>query len=479
MTHPPTAPPASLPVAPAPPGPAAAPPGPPPGASPEPPRRSALAEGWSRVRAAARTEPGRLRIMGAVIAGLLVLFGGVSAWQVADRSAAADTVVDSSQPLSTDAAEIYRLLADANTTAAAEFLAGANGDAEARGQYERDVDRAGRLLAQAAAHGAGTGRSQEIIEQLNEQFLTYTGLVETARANNRQGFPLGGAYLRYADEQMQKQDGMLDLAEELYALETQRLRDDISAAKSWPWPAMAAGVVALVVLAWAQRRNYQRTNRVFNPGMLAATAATVLLLWLAGAQTLARSNLNEADSSGVQSLNALNEARTEALKARGQENLVLVARGAGDTFEANYQDHMAEFAGEGNAQPGGADGESLLGRASSLADDDEGRQPIEEAMAATEEWRNRHEMAREAELAGDYNRALGLVIGPEDSSGQFFGQVDQELGNAVAHEQEEFEAAADSGRGALGGLLVGAVALAVLGAACVVAGIGRRLAEYR
>jgi hypothetical protein len=462
-------------VAQVPPGAPAAPPGPPGGAPEEPPQPSAFAEGWSRVRAAARTEPGRLRITGAVIAGLLVLFGAVTAWQVADRSAAADTVVDSSQPLSADAAEIYRLLADANTTAAAEFLAGGSGDAASRGQYQRDVDRAGQLLTQAAAHGAGSGRSQTIIERLNEQFLTYTGLIETARANNRQGFPLGGAYLRYADEQMQKRGGMLDLAEELYDLETRRLSEDISAAQSWPWPALATGVAALAVLAWAQRRNYQRTNRVFNPGLLAATAATtVLLAWLAGGQTLARGNLSDADSSGVQSLDALNEAWTEALKARGQENLVLVARGAGDAFEESYQGHMEEFAGGGGTSEG-----SLLARAASLADDDEGRQPVEDAMAATEEWRHRHTQAREAELAGDYNRALALVIGQKDSSGQFFGQVDEALDGAVDHEQEEFEAAADSGRGALGGLLVGAVALAVLGAGCAVAGIGRRLAEYR
>jgi hypothetical protein len=478
VTHPPTAPPASPPAAraaTAPPGPPPAPvpaPGAPPGAAPEPPHRSAFAEGLARLRGAARTEPGRLRLIGAVMAVLLVLFGAVTAWQISDRSAAADTVIDSSQPLSADAAEIYRLLADANTTAAAGFLAGADEDDDTRGRYEDDIRRAGELLTQAAAHGSGSGRSQQIIEQLNRELARYTGLVETARANNRLGFPLGGAYLRYADARMQE---MLPSAERLYLLETERLQGDIADAKSWPLPALSMGVITLAALLWAQRRNYQRTNRVFNQGLLAASAATtVLLLWLAGAHTLARGNLNDADEGAAQSLSALNDTRTEALKARGDENMVLVARGAGDDFETSYQNHMTSIAG---GQDGGTSG--MLERAAALADDDEGRRPVQEAMRSTEEWRERHRDARELELDGDYNGSLALVIGQEGSTGETFDQVDQFLRDAVAHEQEEFDEAASGGRSALGGLVVGAAALAVLGAVAALLGIGRRLSEYR
>jgi hypothetical protein len=154
-----------------------------------------------------------------------------------------------------------------------------------------------------------------------------------------------------------------------------------------------------------------------------------------------------------------------------------VARGAGDAFQASYEEHMANFAG-GDGEDGG-DSDSQLERAASLADDEEGRQPIEEAMGATEEWRDRHGQARDAELAGEYNDALRMVIGAEDSSGEYFTQVNSALDRAVSHEQSEFEAAADAGRGALTGLAVGAVGLAVLGAVSALVGIGRRLSEYR
>ncbi|MGW7674150.1 hypothetical protein ACWGJX_44980, partial [Streptomyces sp. NPDC054775] len=91
---------------------------------PGPPSRTAFAEGADRLRSAATTEPGRLRVIGAVLALLVIAFGAVTAWQMTDRSNAADDVLHSSQPLSAGAADIYRSLADANTTASSGFLAG-------------------------------------------------------------------------------------------------------------------------------------------------------------------------------------------------------------------------------------------------------------------------------------------------------------------------------------------------------------------
>src|SRR4051794_21543226 len=82
-----------------------------------PARRTAWAEGVDRLRTAATTEPGRLRLIGAVLALLVVAFGAVTAWQMTERSSAADDVLHSSQPLSAGAADIYRSLADANTAA--------------------------------------------------------------------------------------------------------------------------------------------------------------------------------------------------------------------------------------------------------------------------------------------------------------------------------------------------------------------------
>lgn len=476
MTHVPTAP-----VSQAPPAPAL-----PPGLPPETPRRRAWAEGAARLRAAARTEPGRLRLIGAVIAVLLLLFGALTAWQVGGRAATTGTVINDSQPLSANAASIYRSLADANTTAAAGFLAGGEEPRSVREGYERNIATAAELLAAAAAHSAGSEKSQEHIERLNRELPVYTGLVETARTNNRQGLPLGGAYLRYADERMQEE--ILPVAADLYALENESFHSDLDDAASWPWAALGSGLLALTALAWAQRRHFLRTNRVFNPGLLAATAAvTMLMLWLTAAHGLARASLQDADQEAARSLSVLNEAWAQALQARANESLTLVARGAGGAFEENYQDRMAGLAGgparEGGAEDGTEASGGLLGEALELADDEAGSRPVQEAVRSAEEWRARHREARSLENAGEYEAAVEQVIGTaetvEGSTGEAFDEVDASLKEAVRHEQGQFDATARRGRSVLSGLTAGAAGLGLLGAVAAVTGIGRRLSEFR
>ncbi|MEU5506281.1 hypothetical protein AB0G89_02105 [Streptomyces fungicidicus] len=483
MTHTPhnTAPPPgttapTMPAVPPQPRPAPTPPPTPASTPPQEPekRRTAFAEGADRLRRAATTEPGRLRIIGALLAALVVAFGAVAAWQMTDRAAAADDVLTSSQPLSSDAADIYRSLADANTAASSGFLAGGQETAASRDRYEKDIRTAAAKLVNAAANSEPDSPSAATITELNRLLPEYKGLVERARTYNRQGFPVGGAYLRYANEKMQEQ--MLPAAEDLYTTENQRLRSDYADATPYPWAAMALGVVALAALAWAMRRNYLRTNRVLNHGLVAATtAAAVVLLWLTIGHTLARSGLNDSYDNGVRSLNVLHDARIASLKARGNENLTLVARGAettkvGDeTFDAYDYDFDRDMDTLGKG----------LALAQRLADDDSGAEPVSSAAGNMTEWKKRHEAAREQDENGNYQQALDMVIGAEGATGECFDGVDENLATALAHEQDEFRRAAGDGRDALTGLPAGAAGLAVLGAAGAVLGIGRRLSEYR
>ncbi|MGG8406237.1 hypothetical protein ACM614_06235, partial [Streptomyces sp. 12297] len=423
-------------------------------------------------RAAATTEPGRLRIIGAVLAALVVLFGAVTAWQIADRSAAAEDVVSRSQPLSADAASIYRSLADADTASSSGFLAGGQESRAVRDRYLKDISNASRLLVKAAANTEGSQESRREIALLGEQLPRYTGLIEQARANNRQGLPLGGAYLRYANEQMSTQ--LLPAAQRLYEAETGRLYRDYDAANTWPVAALGTGVLAIGFLVWAQRRNYRRTHRVFNHGLLAATTASVaVLLWLAVGHTVARADLGASRADGQESLKVLNDARISSLQARANENLTLVSRGAvlapdkkSDKYDVDYTGNMAGL-------------DSGLARAARLADDEAGAEPVARAMTAVREWQARHQAARATDVKGDYEGALVQVIGGRDSTGASFDKVDAALQQALAHEQQEFSRAARDGLGAFGGLVAGAVVLAVLGALASLLGIGRRLSEYR
>ncbi|MCX4974424.1 hypothetical protein [Streptomyces sp. NBC_00620] len=444
---------------------------------PTPPRRTAWAEGVDTLRTAATTEPGRLRIIGAVLALLVVAFGAVTAWQMTDRSAAADDVLNSSQPLSASAADIYRSLADANTAASSGFLAGGQETKASRTRYEADIRTAAEKLVTAAANSEPGSPSADTIAKLNKLLPEYKGLIERARANNRQGFPLGGAYLRYANATMQ--DKMLPAAKDLYTKENQRLEADYADATPYPWAAIGLGVLALGGLAWAQRRNYRRTNRVLNQGMAAATAASaVVLLWLVVGHSVARAGLNDSYDHGVRSLNVLNDARLASLNARGNENLTLVSRGAEtkelkdgtvvDAFDYDFQQEMDDLT-------------KKLAAAAELADDKAGEEPVAAATGNMKEWKVRHAEARKADDGGQYQAALDKVIGSKSDkpTGECFDGVDKNLELALVQEQSEFKQAASNGLDAMTGLSVGAAVLAVLAAAGALLGIGRRLSEYR
>ncbi|MFJ8730137.1 hypothetical protein [Streptomyces bauhiniae] len=439
-----------------------------------PVRRTAFAEGAERLRDAATTEPGRLRVIGAVLALLVVAFGAVTAWQSGERATAADDVLTRSQPLSSGAAAIYRSLADANTAASTGFLAGPRESAANRERYEDDIRTAASGLVRAAADTEPGSASEATVRKLNRLLPEYKGLVERARVYNRQGYPVGGAYLRYANEKMQTE--MLPAAQDLYTKENQRLDADYADATPYPWAAIALGLLALAALGLAQYRDFRRTNRVLNHGLVAASAATVVvLLWLVVGHTVARSGLFGSYDHGIRSLNVLHNAQIAALKARGNENLSLVARGA-ETVEVNGKKQDAYYYAFDRDL---ATLDARLTEARRLADDAKGGEPVDSALGDTAEWKHRHGTARTEDEAGNYQRALDLVIGTDDTTGAAFDGVDRSLTRALGHEQTEFDRAAADGRDAMTGLPEGAAVLGVLGAAGAVSGIGRRLSEYR
>jgi hypothetical protein len=406
----------------------------------------------------------------------MVAFGAVATWQTTARSSAADDVLHHSGPLSAAAADVYRSLAGANTAASSGLLAGGNETPDSRERYEKDIRTAASGLATAAASSDPDSASGRTVARLNAWLPRYKGLVERARANNRMGYPLAGAYLRYADDLMREK--MLPAAEDLYAQENRRLTEDYADATPYPWLALALGVVALLALAGAQRREFLRTNRVLSPGLLTATAATtVMLLWLLTGHSLARAGLDDSYEHGVKSLNVLNDTRAASLQARGAENLTLISRGAETVNVSGTVQDKFELAFE-ESMKGLSRG---LDAAGALADDPQGTKPVDKAKSSMLEWRKRHKEARKADDAGNYQDALDRIIGPDDKSPTrvCFDNVDRSIRQALEHEEAEFEQAASDGRAALTGLPVAAAALAVLAAAAGLLGIGRRLSEYR
>ncbi|MFB7122312.1 hypothetical protein [Kitasatospora sp. NPDC056273] len=457
-----------------------APPAARPGGAPEKRPPAAVATGVrARLAQATRTPPGRLRLAGVVLAVLTVAFGGLTAWQLETRAQAADRVVSYSQPLSRDAAEIHRSLADAATTAASGFLlAGAEPDA-VRTRYEQDIATAAKLIAQAAARTTATSPAQGSLSRLNQQLPAYAGLVETARADNRQGIPLGGAYLRYASEQMQTV--LLPAAAELAAAENQELADDYAEAKAVPWGAYGLALVTLAALAWVQLTLFRRTNRVFNIGLLGATAAVLAGgLWLAVTGLTTSAALKRSVHEGAAPLKALNTARADVLTARLAENLHFVARGSTTKYADQWTKAVGDLAGTTDVPADRSAGSlpEALRLAPSAA------QPgVREAARQFDEWRKRHDEARKREVfEADYQGALEATVtakGDAATADASFNATDKALAQAADIEQDRFKQAAEGTGGDLRTAAVAAALLGLVAAAAALRGLGRRLAEYR
>ena len=145
----------------------------------------------------ATTTPAKLRLLLVGLVVLCLVWGGLAAWVVSQRASGANDVVSTSEPLSLDGQQIYRALSDADATAASAFLSGGLEPLAARHRYQADIAQAAAHLESATA-AAGHSPAARDLAKLSAGLPVYTGEVETARADNRLGLPLGAAYLREA-----------------------------------------------------------------------------------------------------------------------------------------------------------------------------------------------------------------------------------------------------------------------------------------
>ncbi|MGH3645810.1 MAG: hypothetical protein ACRDTM_01310 [Micromonosporaceae bacterium] len=413
------------------------------------------------------------RRLGAWLVALVLLAlvtGLVGGYQIDDRSSVVDDVALRSGALSTTELALYQSLSDADATAASAFLAGGLEPPKLRQRYENAIARASAALA-TAADGAPAEQSATITE-LSVNLPVYTGLVERARAYNRQRLPLGAAYLRQASSLMR--ETLLPAAQKLYQDEARRLDAAQRSADGGLWLTLLLVVVLLGGLAWAQRELTGRTNRVFNRGLLVATAATLVAgIWLGVATFAAAGHMDASRRDGAAQLALLAEARIVALQARSDEAMTLIARGGGAEFEEHYTDEIKRLVG--------LVGDSgLLAEARKQATEDQVRDALDEAIATARQWRAVHSEVREADNAGNYNDAVTKTIGDApDSAGSLAGKLDAQLARAIGYASARFHQEAARARGALYGVGYALGVLMLITAVGIAVGLQRRIREYR
>jgi hypothetical protein len=403
---------------------------------------------------------------------LSLVWGALAAFTVVHYASAASSVVAVREPLSLDAQQIYRNLSDANDTAATAFLAGGLEPAAARQRYLDDIRAAGSEIEAATARGGAAAGASADLATLATQLPVYAGEVETARADNRLGLPLGAAYLREASELMR--GTLLPAASAMYATENTSLRATSGQATGLPLivitivTGLGTGFVLYRVSRWLNRV----THRVFNSGLLvAAAAAVVSLLWLAGAYAVGRADLLTAQARGSAPVEALAQADIAALQAHSDESLTLIDDIGDDSYQTAYLRQRAAL-GPG---PG-----TLLTAAQTAAAGSPASGQAAAAVRYAQAWYKAHAAVRALDDSSNHAAAVGSVLGsgPGDAGTQF-RLLSARLAAGIAADQAAFDSSARASDEAFTGLEPGVIVLTLVMAAGCARGLNRRLAEYR
>ena len=413
----------------------------------------------------------RLLLVGLVV--LSVGWGAVGAWTVSQHAAAASEVVTTSEPLSLAAQQMYQSLADADVTATTTFLSGPQQPLAARQRYAADIAQVATDLAELK-DGAAAGGQQfaASLSAVSTGLPVYAGYVAQARTYSSLGYPLtGGSFMQVASEEMHLT--LLPAARTIYARENAALATASAGATGLRWIVITVVLAALigVILYRTQRWLRRRTHRMVNYGLLAASAAMVVVIgWLAIAFVSARADLQQGLGHGSDPAQTLAQASIAAQQGRGDEILNLISRSGTASFEQDFQTVRQDL-GPG---PG-----TLLTDSASSSPTGPGAGQITGAGRDARSWYAATGRVFRLDLAANYRAETQLVIGTgPGSSAAHFGALESDLGKAIAADQVVFRSHAAAGRDAFSGLEIGVIVAALLMSVGSARGVSRRLAEY-
>jgi hypothetical protein len=410
-----------------------------------------------RLRAQLAGTPGRLRLLAALTVGASLLLGVLGAATLNWRAGALSDAQAYTEQL-VRLQTIRTRLVQADAEAANAFLVGGLEPAERRAAYVQSTEVASSTIAAAA------GRSRadaEALAGVNQTLTRYTGLVEAARANNRQGLAVGSTYLQQASALLRAE--ILPRLTELADANQERVQDRYDASARHGWTFGLVAVLTLAALAAAQVWLARRTRRILNVGLAAGSALALLAVLIASwAMASSQSIANDAHVHAYAATVELAQARIDAFDAKSAESLTLVARGSGQAYEDEY----VRVAKDATAM--------LAAARDAVAENAFAADSPEDAF---DRYVRVHAEIRDADLGGDFAKAVKLATGPRVN--EPFAEFDRGSDEAL---RTQSKAIVDELRRARGRLRPVAALLLLAGIVAAVAasrGISTRLQEYR
>lgn len=363
-----------------------------------------------------------------------------------------------------DAAQLVRVQtirtslvkADANATNA--FLVGGLEASDVRNGYTDGIATAARTLAEAASANSDDAA---VLQRVNLVLTTYTGLIESARANNRQGFPVGAAYLRQASDLIQT-DALPPLAA-LVKDEQQRVDASTDVADSRLALLAFFLIVVVGALAVLQVWLYIKTRRVFNPSLVVASAIVIIVgLVGLGVMLWARTQANDARDGAYAQTVALATARINAFDAKSAEALTLINRGSGQPYEDRFK---------------------AVSRTALRAIESEGPTPSSPGdqagtADALQRYLTEHAAVRKLDDAGSWDQAVAAATG-NGAANRAFASFEKVSGTALASEAHALADDLDDARLPLSAASWILLLSGVVAAVATWRGVNQRLREYR
>jgi len=430
-------------------------------------RRGASVAGapaWVRDRLA--TTPGRLVLISILVVVGAVCFGAIATGAEQSRERAAKSARTQTEPLLVEATNLYTKLSDANATVATGLLSGGLETAAKRNRYLSDLTVASGALSTLTQGAGSAANAPAALDTIAGELPTYSGLIETARADNRLGFPIGAAYLRKASSLMTS--SILPAANRLYTIEAERLSDDYrtGTTTSALVTFAAASAVALILLVLAQWYLTRISRRILNVPMVVATVALAAVsVWGIVGLVSAQNALETAKRSGSDSVEVLSAATVLLSRAQGDLSLVLVNRGTDvtDPLDFNLVSRLLEERGGVIAEIS-----TLARRAGTTA----------AAQGFDAEYANYQTKAHELtglENGGRLTDAIALAPQAATVSEQLSNNLSQQIAAA----QGRFKRAAADATSSLDGLAFAIPLITGLAAVLALIGLRQRINEYR
>jgi hypothetical protein len=228
--------------------------------------------------------------------------------------------------------DVRVLMTQADSIASNAYLQAGQESRDQREQYDDRIATATARLVEVSSAAAGDDLTR--LGDVSAQLATYVGLVEQARSNNRQGFPVGAAYQRQARAVAEQLVASLRTVEQSART---RVNDRMERADNAGWLLLVTAFLLLAALVLGSLWLAARWRRLVNVPIAVAALITLLVLTVGvGVNGRAMSQASSTVRGPLTSADLLAQARAAGFDARSNEALTLIARGNGQAYETQW-----------------------------------------------------------------------------------------------------------------------------------------------